>query len=93
MLVNELFNAYYNDGRVAYGKTLDWIYGHQNNAKVQIRPCIWLSKSGQFYAVDYVGNGSSCTLAKFCELFEAEAYREKIGNMSEAEFKQIINTK
>ena len=94
MKMNELFTAYYSDQRTAYEKTLEWIYEHQGESRVEIRPTILLWKAGgaPIYFVDYVGNDVGCILATFDKLTDAQEYSEKIGKMNKEEFKNwLIN--
>jgi len=100
MKMCELFTAYYgNSGtlrKAVYEKPLSWIYEHQDGRPVEICPTIWLWKSDRasVYFVDYVGDGIGCTLATFDNLTDAQAYREKIGQMKEAEFENwLINVR
>lgn len=86
--MRELYTAYYGDCRAVYEKTLEYIYQNRNGQSVEIRPTIWLWKGdrSQTFFVDYVGAEVGCTLATFDTLKEAEAYREKIADMTETEF-------
>ena len=95
MLMNKLFTAYYSDRRTAYERPLNWIYANQGNARVEVRPTIWLWKASNsnVYFVDYVGDGVGCTLFTFDTLQAAEECRDQIGNMDETEFEDwLINT-
>lgn len=96
MKMHEFYTARYSDGRTAYEKPLDWIYSHQNGARVEISPCIWLWKSstGNTFFVDYMGDGVSCTLSTFSNYTEAQEYSEQIGQMTESEFEDwLINVR
>lgn len=95
MKMCELFTARYSDRRTAYEKPLEWIYAHRNGAAVQIEPTIWLWKSSgaSVYFVDYVGEGIGCTCATFDNLREAEAFREKLAQMEQAEFENWLLNK
>ena len=94
MKMCELFTGYYSDRRTAYEKPLEWIYAHQNGAKVEIHPCIWLWRTQTgLYLVDYVGDGIGCTCGSSYDLSEAEALREKLAQMDEAEFETWLLNK
>jgi len=92
MLMNQLYTAYYSDGRIAHEKPLDWIYQNQGNARVEIRPAIWLWKvpEVELYLVDYVGQCAGFTLQTFRSLKAAEEFKAKIGQMEESEFKNWL---
>ena len=92
MKMCELFKARYSDGRTVYEKTLDYIYQHQNGARVEISPCIWVWKASaaSVYFVDYVGGGIGCTVDTFDTLKEAEAFRETLAQMEAAEFESWL---
>lgn len=94
MKMYELFTAYYGDRRTAYEKPLNWIYEHQGNVKVEIRPTIWVWKAtnSQIYFVDYVGAGVGCTLYSFDNYADARKRADEIGQMDESEFENwLIN--
>lgn len=95
MKMCELFTARYSDSRTAYEKPLEWIYAHRNGAGVQIEPTIWLWKSSgaSVYFVDYVGESIGCTCATFDNLRDAEAFREKLAQMEQAEFENWLLNK
>lgn len=96
MKMNQLFTGYYSDRRTAYEKPLEWIYAHQGESSVEIRPTLWIWKAerAQVYFVDYVGDGIGCTLATFDRLADAQEYREKLGEMTEEEFESwLIDTR
>jgi hypothetical protein len=92
MLMNQLYTAYYSDGRIAHEKPLDWIYQNQGNARVEIRLTIWLWKvpEVELYLVDYVGQCAGFTLQTFGSLKAAEEFKAKIGQMEESEFKNWL---
>jgi hypothetical protein len=94
MKMYQLYTAYYSDRRAAYEKPLEWIYAHQGNTNVEIRPTIWLWGKAGAYFVDYVGDGVGCTLETFPLLKDAEEYRERISQMDESEFEDwLINVR
>lgn len=94
MKMNELFTAHYSDHRTAYEKPLEWIYAHQGAAHVDIQPTIWLRKTDKapIYFVDYVSDSLGCTLASFDDLRTAWEYRERIGQMTKAEFEHWLES-
>lgn len=94
MKMNQLFTAYYSNRTTVYEKPLDYIYSIQGDAKVEIKPTIWLWKASNsnVYFVDYISESIGCTLFTFDNLKDAEKCTSDIGQMNEDEFENwLIN--